>query len=190
MRLKGTINQNQTIMDKIRFVKSRFETLQGWQLTDGRIIDIDSLNWNYDKPFNLETGEIDNTFYPRKKYKGKDGLPDYAPDGYTTLNNLKAQGNGNKVHCYDEYDIDLGDNPNMTERRIMAIIKEFEEAGYKVTKEAILHNHHAWMNDMKSGYRDEENGYHLFSPCGCNPFILRATTLHPLCADWQTTYEA
>ena len=177
-------------MDKIKFVKSRFETDNGYQLNDGRIIDIYSLNWSYDKPFNLETGEIDNTFYPRKKYKGKDGLPDYAPDGFTTLNNLKAQGNGHEVHCYDEYNINLGEHPNMGDKDIDDIIAEFEDAGYKVSKAAILHNYYAWSADLKSAYRDEANGYHLFSPCGCNPFILRATTLHPLCADWQTTYEA
>ena len=175
-------------MDKIKFVKSRFETTQGWQLTDGRIIDIDSLDWNYGKPFNLETGEIDNTFYPPKKYKGKDGLPDYAPDGYTTLNNLKAQGNGHEVHCYDECDMVLGERPDLG--RMDDIIAIFKEQGFNVTKEAILHNFNAWCADLKSGYRDEENGYHLFTPCGHNPFILRATTLHPLCDDWQTTYKA
>ena len=36
--------------------------------------------------------------------------------------------------------------------------------------------------------RDEENGYHLFTPCGGNPFDLRATTLEECCADWQITY--
>jgi hypothetical protein len=177
-------------MDKIRFIASRFDASTSWQLNDGRIIDIDSLNWNYGKPFNLETGEIDNKFYPRKKYKCKNGLPDYAPDGFTTLNNLKAQGNGHELHCYDEYNINLGEHPNMGDKDIDDIIAEFEDAGYKVSKAAILRNYYAWAADKKAGYRDEANGYHLFSPCGCNPFTLRATTLHPLCSDWQTTYEA
>ena len=78
----------------------------------------------------------------------------------------------------------------MGDKDIDAVIAEFEDAGYKVTEAAILHNYYAWSADLKAGYRDEANGYHLFSPCGHNPFILRATTLHPLCADWQTTYEA
>ena len=44
------------------------------------------------------------------------------------------------------------------------------------------------MGDLKSGYRDEKNGYHLFTPCGCNPLSLRATSLEKE-LDWQTTYE-
>lgn len=180
-------------MDKIKFVQSRFETSWGWQLNDGRIIEVMSEDKehfiNYATPFNIETGEIDRTAYPRKMYKGKDGLPDYAPEGFTTLNNLKAQGNGNEVHCYDEYNINLGVKPKMTERLIKTIIEEFEDAGFKITEDAILHNFYAWSGSLKSAYRDEKNGYHLFSPCGGNPFILRATTLHDLCSDWQTTYE-
>lgn len=172
-------------MDKIRFVKSRFDAMWGYQLNDGRIIDITNLR--FDKPFNLETGEIyegDNL-----QRTGKNGLPDDAPEGFTTLNNLKAQHNGIRVYCYDEYNIDCGDKPTMGDKQIDAIIAEFEGAGFKVSKNAILHNFYAWSSDMKSGYRDEKNGYHLFSPCGCNSFSLRATTLNKLC-DWQTTYEA
>lgn len=176
-------------MDKIKFVKSRFETSMGWQLNDGRIIDIDSLNCSYDKPFNIETGEIIQMFCDPKK-KGKDGLPHDVPEGFTTLSNLKAQGNGHEVYCHDDYNINLGNHPSMGDKDIDAIINEFEDAGYKVTKAAILHNFYAWSADLKSGYRDEKNGYHLFSPCGCNPFMLRLSTLHPLCADWQITYEA
>lgn len=163
-------------MDKIRFVKSRFETSNGYQLNDGRIIDVNSLNWSSDKPFNLETREI------------HDGLD--IPDGFTTINELRKQGNGHEVHCYDEYNINLGEHPQLNDKRIKEIIAEFEEAGHKVTKKAIMHNYCAWLDDFKSGYRDEKNGYHLFSPCGHNPFQLCLTTLHPLCEDWQTTYEA
>ena len=36
--------------------------------------------------------------------------------------------------------------------------------------------------------RDDGNGYHLFSPCGCNPLSVRLSTLHDLCSDWQVTY--
>ena len=67
-------------------------------------------------------------------------------------------------------------------------LKEFKDNGLNVTKEAIMHNYQAWRFDEKSGYRDEENNYHLFSPCGCNPLSFRATTLHEKCADWQHTY--
>ena len=183
-------------MDKIKFVKSRFETSWGWQLNDGRIIAINdvvngetTLALHFDKPFSLDTGEILPTICNPKR-RGKNGLPNDAPEGFTTLNNLKAQGNGNEVHCYDEYDIVLGEQPQLNDKKIKEIIAEFEEAGHKVTKKAIMHNYCAWLDDLKSGYRDEKNGYHLFSPCGHNPFQLCLTTLHPLCEDWQTTYEA
>lgn len=178
-------------MDKIKFVKSRFETSWGWQLNDGRIIEVMSEDKecfiNFATPFNIETGEI----YRGNDLKrtGKNGLPNDAPEGFTTLNNLKVQGNGNEVHCYEEYDINLGVKPKMGDKQINKIIAEFENAGFKVTKDAILHNYYAWAADFKSGYRDEENEYHLFSPCGCNPLSLRATTLHKLCSDWQITYE-
>lgn len=174
-------------MDKIKFIASRFNAETSWQLNDGRIFDITGMV--ADRPFNLETGEISETICDPKRSMAN-GLPDDAPDGFTTLNNLYAQGNGHKLYCYDEYNINLGEHPNMGDKDIDAVIAEFEDAGYKVTKAAILHNYYAWSADQKSGYRDKANGYHLFSPCGCNPFILRATTLHPLCEDWQTTYEA
>lgn len=181
-------------MDKIKFVKSRFETSRGFQLNDGRIIAINdvvngetTLALCFDTPFSLETGEILPKICNPKR-RGKNGLPDDAPEGFTTLNNLKAQGLGHEVFCYEEYDIDLGDRPTMDDKQIAKVIAEFEDAGFKVTKDAILHNFYAWSGSLKSAYRDEKNGYHLFSPCGGNPFILRATTLHPLCDDWQITY--
>lgn len=173
-------------MEKIKFVKARNQAMWGYQLNDGRIID--RTNLRYDKPFNLETGEIYEG--DDMQLTGKNGLPDDAPEGFTTLNNLNAQKLGHEVYCYDEYNINLGNNPSMGDKDIDAIIAEFEEAGFKVTKAAILHNYYAWTADCKSGYRDNANGYHLFTPCGCNPFSLTATTLHELCSDWQTTYEA
>lgn len=63
----------------------------------------------------------------------------------------------------------------------------FKKHGFNVTEEAIKHNLAAYRVDMKSGYRDEENGYHLFTPCGCNPLSLRLTSLNKNC-DWQKTY--
>ena len=172
-------------MEKIKFVKTRNEAMWGYQLNDGRIID--RTNLRYDTPFNLETGEIYEGDDLQRT--GKNGLPDDAPEGFTTLNNLNAQKLGHEVYCYDEYCINLGDKPKMGDKEINAIIAEFEEAGFKVTKKAILHNFYAWSGSLKSGYRDESNGYHLFTPCGGNPFSLSATTLHELCRDWQTTYE-
>lgn len=67
------------------------------------------------------------------------------------------------------------------------IIAEFREHGFAVTPEAIGHNYSAWLGNLKSGYRDEENGYHLFTPCGWNPLSFRATSLDSR-LDWQTTY--
>ena len=77
----------------------------------------------------------------------------------------------------------------LTTKEIDSIIQDFKDNGFNVTKEAILHNYDAWLHDQKSGYRDENNNYHLFSPCGCNPLSFRATTLHEKCSDWQHTYN-
>lgn len=71
---------------------------------------------------------------------------------------------------------------------VKSIINKFKKQGFNVTEKAILHNFLAWRCDRKSGYRDEENGYHLFSPCGCNPLSFRVSSLHKTCKDWQTTY--
>ena len=78
-------------MDKIKFIASRFDAETSWQLNDGRIIDITGMV--ADRPFNLETGEISKTICDPKRSMAN-GLPDDAPDGFTTLNNLYAQGNG------------------------------------------------------------------------------------------------
>lgn len=77
---------------------------------------------------------------------------------------------------------------SLSKEDIDSIIQEFQENGFNITEEAIMHNYSAWCMDMKSGYRDEENNYHLFSPCGCNPLSFRASTLHEKCVDWQHTY--
>lgn len=77
---------------------------------------------------------------------------------------------------------------DLSKSDIDSIIKKFKENGFNITREAIKHNYEAWCRDEKSGYRDEVNNYHLFSPCGCNPLSFRATTLHEKCSDWQTTY--
>lgn len=73
------------------------------------------------------------------------------------------------------------------------IVKEtldfFHEKGFNVTEEAIMHNLMAYDRDEKSGYRDEKNGYHLFTPCCCNPLTFTVTTLSTLSQDWQNTYS-
>lgn len=68
------------------------------------------------------------------------------------------------------------------------IIEEFKQNGFNVTIDALKHNYEAWKGDYKSGYRDEENGYFLFTPCGCNPLRFDVETLYPTLE--QQTYEA
>lgn len=77
--------------------------------------------------------------------------------------------------CYEDFDI-------------KEVINEFKDNGFNVTEEAIIHNFDAWKSDFKSGYKDEENGYFLFTPCGCNALRFNATVLTG--DDWQETYKA
>lgn len=176
-------------MKKIKFIASKNDAQWSFQLNDGRLIEIlgfENFAIRYDTPFSLETGEIieRKSDWPRFG----DGVPDYVPEGYTTLNNLKAQGQGNTVYCYEEYDVNLGRPRSLSKKNVKAICDEFKEHGFNVTPQAVLHNYSCWMGDLKSGYRDEANGYHLFSPCGCNDLSFRATTIDNR-LDWQTTYE-
>lgn len=162
-------------MKKIQFATDRSQVQRGVQLTDGRIVPVVNLDnkvvIKYDVPFNLETGEI----------------YDEPNDSSTTLNE-QCENGAEDVFCYDLHDIYLG-YYFYIEDIIDDVIDEFRQHGFNVTKEAILHNYSAWRCDYKSGYRDDANGYFLFTPCGGNPFSLRATTLHPSCEDWQHTYE-
>lgn len=68
------------------------------------------------------------------------------------------------------------------------VIEFFKEKGFNVTKTAIQHNYEAWQRGFKSGFLDEKNGYHLFTPCGANPLRFTLTSLCSV-TDWQTTYE-
>lgn len=137
----------------------------------------------YGNKVNLETMEI--AIEPR----GIEPDAEFDALGWPTINDLVATGRVEARFPYKEYDIRFGNIRSMSSARVKRIVKEFRTNGFNVTDEAVMHNYNAWLCDHKSGYRDEENGYHLFSPCGCNPFSLRATTLYESCADWQTTYE-
>lgn len=64
----------------------------------------------------------------------------------------------------------------------------FRKHGYNVTEDAIKHNLICYMANTKSGYRDDENGYHLFTPCRANYLSFRLTSLNDNCKDWQKTY--
>ena len=181
-------------MKKIKFINSRFDAEWSFQLNDGRIIEVkpfggawDDFALTFSTPFNLETGEIgERTEY--KPFSNPHGLPDTCPDGFTTLNNLIALHQGKELRCYDVFDVDLDFPRTMSQRRVDKIRETFKRNGFKVTSEAIWHNYVAWSHGWKSGYRDGRNGYHLFTPCGGNPFSLRATTLNEHCRDWQSTY--
>lgn len=175
-------------MAKIKFIASKKDAQRSFKLNDGRLIEVmgfEKIAIRYDTLFSLETGEMieRNPEWPRFG----DSLPDYAPEGYTTLNNLKAQGLGETVFCYDEYDIMAGWPKSMSKKKVKELCDEFREHGFNVMPVAIMHNYGAWLSDRKSGYRDEENGYHLFSPCGCNELRFSATTLDDR-MDWQDTY--
>lgn len=172
---------------KIRFVKHRSETQRGIQLKDGRIVSLydedNQFYLRYDYILDLENGTFDDEV---TAYEGEQGYE-------KTLNGLIAAGLAERkeVHCYDEveyFEDVYPDTIKMTSSKITKIVKFFKEKGYNVQRKAIEHNLFAWSMDEKSGYLDEKNGYHLFSPCGCNPLSIRLSTLHPLCKDWQKTY--
>ena len=149
-----------------KIVRSRKDCSWGFQLNDGRIILVadEKFRLRFDEPIMVD-GQI------------------------TTLNDLLREGKGKEVFPYEEYDINVKGARNLTDKDLIRIQKRFKKNGFNVSFEALFHNYHAWFMDMKSGYRDEENGYHLFSPCGCNPLSFRATTLCDNCKDWQITYE-
>lgn len=165
-------------METLRFIKDRSETEWGYQLPDGRIIDLLDEEGHffvkYDRPFNLQTGEV----FPYNTH----------PEGSVTLNDLNKQG-GKTVHCYNEVDLNYSAKFKLNEKILQRIREFFAKHGYNVTTEAISHQYECWRVGLKSGWRDEKNGYHLFTPCGGNPFSLRLTNLHEKCADWQITYS-
>lgn len=108
-----------------------------------------------------------------------------------TINDLIKNGIANEWLPYK--DVSLCNIDKKTEffdegqLRIEAIKEYFKNNGLIVSTGAIMHNYEAWKCDYKSGYRDEVNNCHVFSPCGCNPFALHVSELYADC-DWQTTY--
>lgn len=175
-------------MAQLNYIQSRKDAQWGFQLNDGRIIELmnkeGKLLFKYDTPINLTTGEIG----PQPEWTPTPAKAEDLPAGFTSLNILTNTKQGVTVYCYDQYDIDLGFPKTMTIRRALKLAKEFRSHGFNVSSVAIMHNFEAWKNGWKSGYRDESRGTHLFTPCGGNPFSLRATTLEECCKDWQTTY--
>ena len=173
---------------KIYFVNDSSETQWGVQLNDGRIVSLYDKDGNfylgYDAVLDLKRGVI---------IRGSGGLTDKDIEkGYVTLSDLKSNHLAKDVECYDTLDFDMDvytDDPDIEEKiSTDEIVKFFHGNGYNVTKEAVNWCVENWKIGFKSGYLDQENGYHLFSPCGGNPLSIRLTTLNPLCDDWQTTY--
>lgn len=147
--------------------------------------------------YNPETCEVKDIYIPyyygnrldlneMKIYSGEDAekMKMLLPD----LNDLTREGRLIKRAVYREYDIEPGTlYRSISNKKIKEICEQFKAHGFNVTEDAVRHNYNAWLADLKSGYRDEENGYHLFTPCGCNPLSFRVTSLDDR-VDWQTTY--
>lgn len=112
---------------------------------------------------------------------------------FPDLNELVKDGLVLEKKAYRVHDIFLAAYSNrftkreLTDERVDKIVREFKDHGFNVTKKAIRHNYEAWLSDFKSGYRDERRGYHLFTPCGCNPLSFRVSSLFEE-SDWQVTY--
>ena len=75
--------------------------------------------------------------------------------------------------------------------KVNKIRKEFLEHGFNVAEKDIMAMFNSWKDGWKTGLRNDAKArnYHLFSPCGGNPFSLRCSSLHPKCADWQISYQ-
>lgn len=182
-------------MKKLHFVTDKSQTQRGVQLKDGRIISLydkdNHFYLRYDDVIDLKRGVI---VRPLKHYNASsDDMTEKELDkGYTTLNRLFAENAIKKVDCLNNVDYDRNIYPyskNVKSRLDPVKIQAyFKKHGYNITIYAINHQIDNWMQGLKSGYRDEENGYHLFTPCGCNPFSISCSTLNDLASDWQTTY--
>ncbi len=104
-----------------------------------------------------------------------------------TVQELLEEGSFTEMFCYDE--VSMTYNFDGDEGIRLGTVQDFfRQHGYNVSIDAIFWCYRAWSMDCESGYRDEKNGYHLFTPCGHNRLRFTLTSLHPLCEEWQTTY--
>lgn len=106
-------------------------------------------------------------------------------NAFPTLEELVKNGTLTYKTAYKEAAVNYKCYPSKIS--VKEVIRKFKKLGYNVTKEAIEHNFRAYLADAKSGYRDEVNGYHLFTPCRHNRLSFRLSTLNKNC-DWQKTY--
>lgn len=124
-------------------------------------------------------------------YISHDSGEEFENSTLPTINDLVEQGILIEASCIEkEHSIRFGVRKRvLTNNDIRNIIKEFAEHGLKVSRKAIMHNYECWLGDLKSGFRDDKNGTHLFTPCRHNPLQFHATSLgtHSSC-DWQETY--
>lgn len=162
-----------------QFFQDRFEVERGVQLPDGRIVPVvlnGKLLIRFDQCLDLD-----------KQIAYPSGV---IVEGLRTLNDWVKAG-GKEVHLYDECEYDGGGDwypEELLDADVDKVQLFFAEQGYHVTKEAIMFCYKAWYFGAKSGYRDDANGYHLFTPCGwINPLSFRLSTLDRR-LDWQTTY--
>lgn len=152
---------------------------RSFKFPDGRMCGV--LDIRYDCKVDLS----DMTYIPHKS------TDEFAAIGLPTMQTLVDTGLVLEVSCIEkECEIDFDyDVRSLSESDIDKVVSDFSELhGVDVSRDAVVHNYHAWLGDYKSGYRDEALGYHLFSPCGCNALSFRYSSLHELCSGWQTTY--
>jgi hypothetical protein len=119
------------------------------------------------------------------QYVEKDEIGNF--NRFPTINDLLADGTATLSRYVDEASVIYKTWPDKISYN--EIKRKFRKEGFRVSDEAIKHNFDAWKQDMKSGFVDKENGYHLFTPCGHNPLQFHATRLDKHFEDWQITYE-
>lgn len=113
---------------------------------------------------------------------------EYKTSNLPTLMELKRRGEVVEKLSYKEHTVKMVVSDKLSDITIQVIISSFKLHGFNVTKEAILNNFEAYKRGLGCGYRDDTNGYHLFTPHD-KEFYLCATTLNKLSSDWQTTYK-
>ena len=137
-----------------------------------------------DSIYSLEREEFEK---PEIQEKLKALQKEYEECDYPNINTLINQGKLIECHYSEEYRVSTNKFPCRCPYN--KVLKEFKKNGFNVTRKAIKHNYEAWSVDCKSGYRDEENNYFLFTPCGHNPLSFTAIRLDEH-LDWQETYGA
>ena len=122
--------------------------------------------------------------------------PSYNKVYLPTFNDLIAEGVMKEWTPYRECTLNVSNVPLMwldgkvdREPNYIAIRAYFQANGFEISISQLDYVWKCWRDGFKSGYRGQT--CHLFAPCGdLNPFQLTATSLNPLCKDWQKTYYA